>query len=175
MKPKEKEVQKVDSSVLLRRENKTFMGGNNVINKGAETGEKIIQRRPHLGTHSICSCKTHTLLLMPSSAYWQGSDIGRLLRGSARAILIQRRMLAAIHQTEHRGPSEGARERTEGSERVWNPIERTKLSINKIHHSSQGLKHQPISAHGETHGPRQHCLASMRGENFGPGRLIFSV
>ena len=42
MKLKEKEVQKFDISVLLGREDKTIMGGNNGTNRGAGIGEKII-------------------------------------------------------------------------------------------------------------------------------------
>ena len=55
MKPKEKEGQKVDASVLFRMENKTLRGGNKGTNRGARIGEKIIQRLPHLGIHPICS------------------------------------------------------------------------------------------------------------------------
>ena len=90
----------------------------------------------------------------------------------ARAILIQRRMLAANHRTELEDPNEGARERTEGAERICNLMGITKLSTNETHHSSQGLKHQPVSSHGETHGSRyicsrgQQCLTSMGGEAF---------
>ena len=62
-------------SVLLRRENKTLMGGNNGTNRGAGIGEKIIQRLPHLGICPICSHYTQALLLMPSSAYGQEHDM----------------------------------------------------------------------------------------------------
>jgi hypothetical protein len=53
MKLKEKEDQSVDSSVLLRRENKILSGGNTETQCAAETERKAIQRLPHLGTHPI--------------------------------------------------------------------------------------------------------------------------
>ena len=50
-----KEGQYVDALVLLRRENKTLIGGNEGRNGGVGIGEKIIQRLPYLGIHPICS------------------------------------------------------------------------------------------------------------------------
>ena len=44
-----------------------------------------------------------------------GAWYGCVLRGSARALPIQRRMLAASHWNEHRGPNRGVRGRTERS------------------------------------------------------------
>ena len=63
-----KEDQSVDASVLLRRGNKIFTGGNMETKCGAETEGKAIQRLPHLGIHPIYSHQTQTLLLMPRSA-----------------------------------------------------------------------------------------------------------
>ena len=40
----EKESQKVDASVFLKRKNKTFMGGNKVTNGRARIGKKVIQK-----------------------------------------------------------------------------------------------------------------------------------
>jgi len=54
-----------------------------------------------------------------------------LLRGSARALLIQMRMVAANHQTEQGDPNGGVREKTEGAEGVCNPIGRTTISTNQ--------------------------------------------
>ena len=54
MKLKEKEGHKVYDSVL-RKENKTLMGGDKGTNRGSGFGEKIIQRLPHLRIHPICS------------------------------------------------------------------------------------------------------------------------
>jgi hypothetical protein len=39
-------------------------------------------------------------------------------------------MLAANHWTEHRGTNGGVKERTEGAERVCNPIRRATISTN---------------------------------------------
>jgi len=44
------------------------------------------------------------------------------ISGSARALLIQIKMLAAKHWTEHGDPNGGVRERTEGAEGNCNPI-----------------------------------------------------
>ena len=68
MKPKKKEDQSVDVSVLLRRRNKILMGGNTETKCGAETEGKAIQRLPHLGIHPIYNHQTQTLLWMPTSA-----------------------------------------------------------------------------------------------------------
>jgi hypothetical protein len=62
MKPKKKEDQSVDVSVLLRRVNKILTGGNIETKCGAETEGKAIQRLPHLGIHPICSHQTRKLL-----------------------------------------------------------------------------------------------------------------
>jgi hypothetical protein len=48
-KSKKKEKQNVDASVLLRRVNKIFTGGNMETKCGAETEGKAIQRLPYLG------------------------------------------------------------------------------------------------------------------------------
>ena len=53
--------------------------------------------------------------------------------------LIQRRMLAANHCTEHRVPNRGVREGTEGVEGICNPIGRTTISTNQTAQNSQGL------------------------------------
>jgi hypothetical protein len=55
MKPKKKEDQTVDTSVLFRWVNKIFTGGNIETKRGAETEGKAIQRLPHLGIHPIYS------------------------------------------------------------------------------------------------------------------------
>ena len=48
MKPKKKEGQNIDASVLLRRVNKILTGGNMEAKFGAETKGKAIQSLPHL-------------------------------------------------------------------------------------------------------------------------------
>jgi hypothetical protein len=55
-----KEDQSVDTSILLRRGNKTKCE--------AETEGMTIQRLPHLGTHPIYNHQTQTLLWMSTSA-----------------------------------------------------------------------------------------------------------
>ena len=52
MKPKKKEDQNVDVSVLLRRVNKLLTGGNMETKSGAETEGKAT-RVPHLGIYPI--------------------------------------------------------------------------------------------------------------------------
>jgi hypothetical protein len=68
MKPKKKEDQRVDASVLLRRGNEILTGGNTETKYGAETEGKAIQRLPQLQIHPIYSRQTWTLLWMPGSA-----------------------------------------------------------------------------------------------------------
>jgi hypothetical protein len=68
MKPKKKEDQNVDTSMLFRRVNKILTGGKVETKCGAETEEKSIQRLPHLGIHPLDSYQTQTLLWMPGSA-----------------------------------------------------------------------------------------------------------
>ena len=73
MKLKKKEYQNVDTSVLLRRENKILMGKNTGTKSGAETQGKAIQRLPHLGIHPICSHQTQTPLLMSKKCLLTGA------------------------------------------------------------------------------------------------------
>jgi hypothetical protein len=68
LKPKKKEDQSVDASVLLRRGNKIFTGENMETKCGAETEGKVVQRLPHLGIHPIYSQQNPTLLWMLGSA-----------------------------------------------------------------------------------------------------------
>jgi hypothetical protein len=58
MKPKKKEDQSVDASVLLRRGNKILTGRN----MDTETEGKAIQRLPHLGIHPIYRHQTRKIL-----------------------------------------------------------------------------------------------------------------
>jgi hypothetical protein len=76
----------------------------------------------------------------------------------------------ANHQTESNGRARG---RTAGAEGDCNPVGRT-ISTNGITQSSQGINHQPKSTYEGIYGSRYifnrgwPCLASMRGETFGP-------
>jgi len=60
-----------------------------------------------------------------------GVRYGCLLRGSARALLIQMRMVTDNHWTEQGDPNGGVREKTEGAEGVYNAIGRTIISTNQ--------------------------------------------
>ena len=55
----------VDTSILLRRGNKTPMEGVTETKYGVETEEMTIQRLPYLGIHHIYNHQNHTLLWMP--------------------------------------------------------------------------------------------------------------
>jgi len=68
-------------------------------------------------------------------------------------------LLAANHQTEHKDPNGGLRERTEGVEGVCNLIGRTTIPTNQnpLPNSSQGLNYQSESIHGGTHGSSHIC------------------
>jgi hypothetical protein len=61
-----KEDQNVDTSFLLRIENKIPMEGVTETKFVAETEERTIQRLPHLGIHPINSHQTQTLLHIPA-------------------------------------------------------------------------------------------------------------
>jgi hypothetical protein len=64
MKLKKKEVQNVDTSILLRKGNKIPMEGVTETKCRAETEEMTIQRLPHLGIHPTYNHQTQTLLWM---------------------------------------------------------------------------------------------------------------
>jgi hypothetical protein len=68
MKLKKKEDKSVDTSILLKRENKILMGGITETKCGAEIEGMTIQRLTHLGIHPIHNHQTQTLLWMPTSA-----------------------------------------------------------------------------------------------------------
>jgi len=68
MKLKKLEDERVDASVLLRRENEIFTGENTETKCGTETGGKVIKRWPHPGIHAIYCHQTQTILWMPRSA-----------------------------------------------------------------------------------------------------------
>ena len=91
------------------------------------------------------------------------------LRGSARALQIQRQMLAANHLTENGVDNRGVIERTEGVEGVCNPIGRTTSSYQTLQ-NSLGLSHQQRSTHGSSficsRGRTSH--AAVVGEALGP-------
>ena len=67
MKPKKKEDQNVDISVLFRRVNKILTEDNMETNCGAKTEGKTIQRLLYLGIHPTHSQQTQTLLWMLGS------------------------------------------------------------------------------------------------------------
>jgi hypothetical protein len=68
----------------------------------------------------------------------------------------------------------GVREKTEGVEGVYNPIERPTKSTNQNIQTSQGLNHQAKSRHGGTHDSSCKCsrgwpyLTSMEGGTLVP-------
>jgi hypothetical protein len=68
MKPKKKEDQSVDTSLLLRRGNKIPTEGVTETKCEAETEGMTIQRLANLGIHSINNHQTQTLLWMPTRA-----------------------------------------------------------------------------------------------------------
>jgi hypothetical protein len=67
MKLKKKEVQSVDTLILLIRGNKIPMEGVTYTKSGAETEGMTIQRLPHLGIHLIYNHKTQTLWCISTS------------------------------------------------------------------------------------------------------------
>jgi hypothetical protein len=61
MKPKKKEDQSADTSILLRRGNKIPMEGATETKHGAETEGMTIQKLPHLGIYPIYNHQIQTL------------------------------------------------------------------------------------------------------------------
>jgi len=74
MKLKKLEDQRVVASVLLRRVNKIFTGGNTETKCEVETEGKVIQRWPHIGIYHIYCQQTQILLWIPRCAWWQEPD-----------------------------------------------------------------------------------------------------
>jgi hypothetical protein len=68
----QKEDQSVDTSPLLRMENKVPMEGVTETKFGAETEGKTIQRLPHPGIHPIISHQTQTLIAYASKILLKG-------------------------------------------------------------------------------------------------------
>ena len=99
----------------------------------------------------------------------KGAWYGCLLRGPARALQIQRRMLAANHWNECGVPNRGVREGIEGVEGGCNHIGRT-TSTNQTPQKSQGLSHQQRSTRGSSFICSRGwlCHASVEGEILGP-------
>jgi hypothetical protein len=65
-------------------------------------------------------------------------------------------MLIVIYWMEHKDPSGGARESTQGAEGVYNPIGGT-IGTNQYPQSSLGINHQSKKAHGGNHDPSFIC------------------
>jgi hypothetical protein len=68
MKFMKKEDQSVDTSILLRRQNKISMEGGTETKFRAGTEGMTIQRLFHLGIHPINNHQTQTLFRMPTKA-----------------------------------------------------------------------------------------------------------
>jgi hypothetical protein len=66
VKLKKKEDQSVDTSLLLRMENKIPMEGVTETKFRAEMEGRTIQRLPHPGIHPVYNHQTQTLLHMPA-------------------------------------------------------------------------------------------------------------
>jgi hypothetical protein len=66
MKLKKKDDQSVDTSFLLRMEDKIPMEEVTETKVGAETDGRTIQKLPHLGIHPINRHQTQTVLHMPA-------------------------------------------------------------------------------------------------------------
>jgi len=108
-----------------------------------------------------------------------GARYGSLLRGSARPLLIQMRILTANQWTEQGDPTGRVRERTEGAEGVCNPKGRTTISTNQTPPVLPGINYKPKSTHRWTHGSTHtcsrgwHCSASIGGKALGPVKAHF--
>jgi hypothetical protein len=101
----------------------------------AKTEGTTIQRLSHLGIYPINNHQTQVLCQMPTGACWQEPDIA----SSWEVLPVPdkyRSGCSVIHWREHRVPNEGARERTQGSERVCSPIGGISIWTNQYSQSS---------------------------------------
>jgi hypothetical protein len=121
MKPKKKEDQNVDASVLFRKVNKILTGGNMETKYGAETEEKAILRLPHLGIHPIYSHQTQSYCRC-----WEVLADRRLIRQSPQRLPELNKYRGGNSQPTIRlsswVPDGGDGEETEGAEGVCSPI-----------------------------------------------------
>ena len=145
----------MDASVLFRRMNKIFTGGNMEIMCGAETRGKVIQRLPHLGIHPIYSHQIRTLFWMLGSPCWQ-----ELVIALSWEVLpepdIQSWKLTATgisSRVSNGGVGEGT-ERAEGFAAAWKEQHCQQPKPSRV---PWGLDHQPISTHVGTHGTGYVC------------------
>ena len=99
----------------------------------------------------------------------KGAWYGCLLRGPARALHIQRPMLAANHWAELGVPNGGVGGRTGGAEGVCSLMGRMMTLANQTPKGSQGLSHQSRGTHGSrcNCGGGMLCSASVGGEVLG--------
>jgi hypothetical protein len=163
----------VGASVLLKRGNKIFPGGNMETKWGAETEGKAIQRLPYLGIHPIYNSQAQTLLCLSGSACWQEPDI---------AVSWD----ALPEPDKYRG---GYLQPTIGLS-TGSLMEELEKGLKKLRGfaalgggysvnwqnpgRSQGLDHQPMSTHGGTHGSgcicgrEGPCWISVGGAALGP-------
>jgi len=124
---KKKEDQNVDASFLLRKENKIRTGGKEWSRDWGKGHPQNVP--PGDPTHiqppnpvTIANAKKFVL----TGAWYEC-----FLRDSARAWLIQSKMLAANHWTEKGDADGGVRERTEGAEGVCHTVGRKIVSTNQ--------------------------------------------
>jgi hypothetical protein len=152
MKPKKKEDQNVDASVLFRKVKKILTGGNMETKCGAETERKAIQRLPNLGIHPIYSYQTQTLWWMLGSACWWKPDMAiyqSLINTEAEAWSQPLDQLWV--------PNRGIGEGPEGAEKGSSPMEGATVSTGQTPQSSWGLNYQPKRTHGVTHNAGHIC------------------
>ena len=108
-------------------------------------------------------------IMVAKNACWLVHDIA-VPWESVSVWQLQKCMLTAIHWTEHRVYNVGARERAQGAEGVYSPIDGTTIWTNQYPQSSDGLNHQPKNKHGGTQDSShiwrrgRTCGISMRGE-----------
>jgi hypothetical protein len=150
MKPKKKEDQNVDASVLHRRVNKILTGGNMETKCGAETEGKAIQRLPHLGIHPIYSHQIGTILWMlemlaDKSLIWLSPD---KYRGRCSQPNIGLSAGSPMEKLE-----KGLKELREGG---CSPVEGASVK-RSAPRSCRGLDHQLKITHGRTYGSIHIC------------------
>jgi len=108
------------------------MGENTGTKSGARTEERSSRDCPPPCDPSHMQPPNPVPISDAKKCLLTGARYVCLLRGSARALLIQMRVVAANHWTEHGDPNGGVGEKTEGAEGVCNTIRSYFLFIFKL-------------------------------------------
>jgi len=169
---KKKDKRSADASVL-RRGNKNIHGRKCKDNVWSRDWIKVMQWFLHLWIHPIYIPPPNPdNIAHAKKCMLTGALYCCLLRSSARAWQVQRRMLKDSYWTENGIHTGGVRQWFGGAEGFCQPIRRTTSTIQK----SQGVNQHSKCTHGKIHDSscicsrRWPCWALMGGEALGSAK-----